>query len=112
VGRLVAHERAARTAGRRTNRGEQVLARKRPRLRPIWDSVVVKVTHTRDRQWKPVREALRADNCALHNRLLQLRDQAALSPAVSALRVLDVIAWREGKDRGLRQLDDFDGPEN
>jgi hypothetical protein len=79
----------------------KLLARKRPRLRPIWDSVVAAVTDTVRRQWEPVRVALRADECALHRRLLLLRAQAGLPDAVSALRVLDVIAWREGKDRGM-----------
>lgn len=79
----------------------KLLARKRPRLRPIWDSVVSEVTDTKKAQWEPLRLALRADDCALHRRLLRLRDQAGLPGTVSALRVLDVIAWREGKDRGL-----------
>lgn len=79
----------------------KLLARKRPRLRPIWDSVVVAVMNTHDLQWEPLRSALRADECALHRRLLRLRDQAGLGEHISALRILDVIAWREGKDRGF-----------
>ena len=84
----------------------KLVARKRPRLRPIWDQVVVEVTGTRFRQWEPVRQALRADDCTLHRRLVRLGEKAGLDPAISALRVLDVIAWREGKDRGLRPSDD------
>ncbi|GAA2341321.1 DUF6308 family protein [Dactylosporangium salmoneum] len=84
-----------------TTTASKLLARKRPRLRPIWDVVVAAVTDTVATQWEPLREALRADECALHHRLLRLRDQAGLPDSVSALRVLDVIAWREGKDRGL-----------
>jgi hypothetical protein len=79
----------------------KLLARKRPRLRPIWDSVVAAVTDTVQAQWDPLRVALRVNDGALHNRLLHLRDQLGLPEAISALRVLDVIAWREGKDRGL-----------
>lgn len=79
----------------------KLVARKRPKLRPIWDSVVVQITNTRVAQWEPVRQALRAHDNALHRRLLTLRDRACLGSDVSALRVLDVITWREGKDRGI-----------
>jgi Family of unknown function (DUF6308) len=44
---------------------------------------------------------LRHDGAALHHRLLRLRDAASLPPQISALRVLDVITWLEGKNRGL-----------
>lgn len=78
----------------------KLLACKRPRLRPIWDSIVAAVTDTVVTQWEPLRVALRADDRALHRRLLRLRDQARLPATVSALRVLDVIAWCEGKNQG------------
>lgn len=84
-----------------TTTASKLLARKRPRLRPIWDSVVAAVTDTVQEQWEPLRAALRANDQELHHRLLRLRDLLGLPEAVSALRVLDVIAWREGKDRGL-----------
>ncbi|MCG5470460.1 DUF6308 family protein [Micromonospora sp. LAH09] len=84
-----------------TTIASKLLARKRPRLRPIWDTVVAAVTDTVPAQWEPLRAALRANDCALHRRLLRLRNVAQLPAEVSALRILDVIAWREGKDRGL-----------
>ncbi|MEU5785304.1 DUF6308 family protein [Micromonospora lupini] len=84
-----------------TTIASKLLARKRPRLRPIWDTVVAAVTDTVSAQWEPVRTALSADDCALHRRLLRLREVVGLPAEVSALRILDVIAWREGKDRGL-----------
>lgn len=77
----------------------KLLARKRPRLRPIWDSVVTRVTRTQRNQWEPVRAALNddtRDGTRLHDRLVRLRDGADLDAAVSPLRVLDVIAWMEG----------------
>jgi hypothetical protein len=80
----------------------KLLACKRPRLRPIWDSIVAAVTGTAATQWEPLRVVLRADNRALHRRLLRLRSQAGLPAMVSALRVLDVIAWCEGNDRGVQ----------
>jgi len=79
----------------------KLLARKRPRLVPIWDSVVSTLTGTQTSQWEPLRLALRADDCALHRRLLRLRGLAGLPEQVSALRVLDVICWMEGKDQKL-----------
>ncbi|MFC9768511.1 DUF6308 family protein [Rhodococcus jostii] len=45
-------------------------------------------------------EALRADDAALHHRLLSIRDAAGLPEEISALRVFDVIAWMDGKNRG------------
>lgn len=79
----------------------KLFARKRPRLRPIYDSVIAEVTDGRQQLWEPLRQALRADDCALHKRLLALREKAGLPHHVSALRVFDVIAWMEGKQRGL-----------
>jgi Family of unknown function (DUF6308) len=87
--------------GVNTTIASKLLARKRPRLRPIWDTVVAEVTGTKKHQWEPLRVALRADDQALHNRLLRLRDAVGLPDSTSALRVFDVICWREGKDRGL-----------
>ncbi|WP_249353645.1 DUF6308 family protein [Rhodococcus sp. USK13] len=48
----------------------------------------------------PVREALRADDAAVHHRLLSIREEAGLPEEISALRVFDVIAWMDGKNRG------------
>ncbi|MFF5075817.1 DUF6308 family protein [Actinoplanes sp. NPDC000266] len=79
----------------------KLIARKRPRLRPIWDRVVAKVTGTQKHQWEPVRLTLREQRRALNDRLVHLHGTAGLPEAVTPLRVLDVIAWREGKDRGF-----------
>lgn len=76
----------------------KLLARKRPRLRPVYDDVVARVMGVRERQWEPLRLALRDDGLRLHRRLLHLRDSAGLPAEVPALRVLDVLAWLQGKD--------------
>ena len=81
----------------------KLLARKRPRLMPIWDTVVAKVTGTEVDQWVPLRAALAADDRALHQRLLRLRETSGLPGQVSALRVFDVVCWMEGKDKGGRR---------
>ena len=82
-------------------KASKLFARKRPRLRPIWDKVVSRVTNSVESQWEPMRVALRAEDEALQSRLVRLREAAGLPDQVSVLRVLDVIAWREGKDKGL-----------
>lgn len=82
-------------------RASKLLARKRPKLRPIYDTVVAKVTATEKHQWEPVRQALRDQDHALQQRLERLHQADVLAPAVPALRVLDVVAWMEGKDQGL-----------
>jgi hypothetical protein len=77
----------------------KLMARKRPRLIPIYDSVVAKVTNTVDQQWVPLREALRQNPSTSMERLQGLHERAGLDPRVSALRVLDVIAWMDGDPR-------------
>ncbi|MDV6286638.1 DUF6308 family protein [Rhodococcus jostii] len=84
----------------------KLIARKRPRLYPIWDSVVSQVLGTERAHLNPVREALRAEDRALHHRLESLRKEAGLPEEISALRVFDVIAWMDGKNRGLGERAD------
>ncbi|WP_368680428.1 DUF6308 family protein (plasmid) [Rhodococcus opacus] len=84
----------------------KLIARKRPRLYPIGDSVVSQVLGTERAHLNPVREALRADDAALHRRLLSIRKEAGLPDEISALRVFDVIAWMDGKNRRLGEPSD------
>ncbi|RYF61220.1 MAG: hypothetical protein EOO27_02890 [Comamonadaceae bacterium] len=63
--------------------------------------MVSEVLGTERSHLKPVREALRADEGALHHRLLSIREEASLPEEISALRVFDVIAWMDGKNRCL-----------
>ena len=77
----------------------KLFARKRPRLRPIWDSVIEAVIES-PTLWEPLRVALRQDDGALHERLLRLHRDAHLPDEVSPLRVFDVICWKEGKKLG------------
>lgn len=76
----------------------KLMARKRPRLIPIYDTVID--SHVLGRsgvQWEPMRQALRAEGGALHERLLKLRAAAGLDERISVLRVFDVLAWMDGK---------------
>lgn len=79
----------------------KLVARKRPRLRPIWDTVVARHLDAWGSYIGPLRDELQKDKGALHQRLVDLRAAARLSSEVSPLRVFDVIAWMEGRERGL-----------
>ncbi len=54
----------------------KLIARKRPRLFPIYDRVIGEVLDTKQAHLEPVRTALRADDGALQRRLVSLREQA------------------------------------
>lgn len=77
-------------------KASKLIARKRPRLYPIWDNVVVDVMETRGSHLVPIRDELR-NNSALRGRLREARERADLPDQISEIRVLDVIAWMEGK---------------
>ncbi len=66
-----------------STKASKLLARKRPRLRPIYDSVIAKATGSKDNLWEPLRLALRANDDALHHRLLRLRTDAGLPEQIS-----------------------------
>lgn len=75
----------------------KLLARKRPRLVPIVDRRIQYVVFNGAKyQWEVLHQALRADDCALWNRLVELHKAAGLSEHVSILRVFDVLAWMDG----------------
>ncbi|GJF32117.1 hypothetical protein KNE206_48170 [Kitasatospora sp. NE20-6] len=71
----------------------KILARKRPRLLPVYDTVVRCALGRPRPFWRTLRTALREDDAALHRRLLDLRRTAGLPETVSALRVCDVAVW-------------------
>lgn len=75
----------------------KLIARKRPRLFPVYDEVVARQLGTKAAHLEPVRLALRHDDGALHRRLLDLRGRAGLPAEVPVLRILDVLAWMQGK---------------
>lgn len=86
-----------RISGIGETRATKLLARKRPRLVPIVDSVVRKHIFSNGRKhWEPLHAALKANDNALWERLVELRDLAELPEDVSVLRVFDVLAWMDG----------------
>ncbi|MEU3047513.1 DUF6308 family protein [Streptomyces sp. NPDC006984] len=71
----------------------KTLARKRPRLLPVYDTVVRCALGRPPSFWSTLRAALGHSDGALHHRLLELREAAGLPDTVSALRVCDVAVW-------------------
>ncbi|MCA1008727.1 DUF6308 family protein [Rhodococcus hoagii] len=75
----------------------KLIARKRPRLFPIYDRAIGEVLDTKQAHLEPVRQALRGNDGELHRRLVSLREQAGLDGSIPALRILTVLAWMQLK---------------
>lgn len=82
----------------------KLLARKRPRLLPIYDSVVGKQYGLPDSRglWTGMRAALRAEGRRLHNHAEKLHRKADLPDTVTPLRVIDIVTWMHGRESGPR----------
>ncbi|KAJ8145179.1 hypothetical protein OY671_001723 [Metschnikowia pulcherrima] len=66
-------------------------ARKRPRLVPVYDTVVRAAVQPTASFWEALRAELRADDRALHRHLVSSRDEAGIGDDISASRVFDVV---------------------
>lgn len=75
-------------------RASKLIARKRPRLIPVVDSLIREALRIRDGDdsWTMLREALAADDAALVEEIEHLRP-ADLTDEVSTLRILDAALW-------------------
>lgn len=74
---------------------DKLLARKRPRLIPVWDQVV-RCALGRPQVggvWESLDRVIRTPGGAVTERLVRLHEKAALGAEVSPLRVLDVAVW-------------------
>lgn len=79
----------------------KLLARKRPRLVPVYDQVVkAALMPNRKGFWLALREELQ--DRSIVDRLGQIHEQAGLGDHVSLLRVLDVAIWM--RNRGITQV--------
>jgi Family of unknown function (DUF6308) len=77
----------------------KLIAAKRPRLIPIWDSFVHQATglDTGD-YWRQFQQVLIADDHAIWNWLTELRENAVNVPAgIPNLRLVDVLLWMSVK---------------
>jgi hypothetical protein len=72
----------------------KLLARKRPRLIPVWDKIVdCAVKPAAHQYWISLNHQLQADDALLRTRLDRLHTAAGLPEQVPPLRVLDVVVW-------------------
>lgn len=78
----------------------KLVARKRPRLLPVYDSIVREQVGASKDYWRALNHDLREEDNALHRRLLDIRVQAAIGNDISALRVFDIVTWMVGHDHG------------
>ncbi|MEV2248225.1 DUF6308 family protein [Streptomyces sp. NPDC049970] len=78
----------------------KLLARKRPRLLPVYDRVVRCAVGRPPSFWLALHAALREDDGAVHRQLLALRQIAGVPETVSALRVCDVAVWMGHRAEG------------
>lgn len=82
-------------------RVSKLMARKRPRLIPIFDEVMARTVFAgTTNHWSDLWSALRDSQSALHQRLIDIRETAGLDASVSPLRVFDVCAWMDGTENG------------
>lgn len=76
----------------------KLLARKRPHLVPVYDTVVNReLSLVRERLWEPLHAWLVVDGRAHESHLQRIRDRAEV-PDISVLRIFDVLAWMTGSD--------------
>lgn len=79
----------------------KLLARKRPRLIPVWDPAAARAADldTSLTYWADWHTLLTADDGALARRLASVQEAAGLPVRISALRAMDVILWMDAKQR-------------
>ncbi|MFJ6454953.1 DUF6308 family protein [Paenarthrobacter sp. NPDC091669] len=87
----------------------KIMARKRPRLIPIFDSVVGPLMGhpTAKGQWETWHAAL-TDDSGLPARLQAIKKKSGIEQGICDLRTMDVILWMHGKELGMVLSDDND----
>ncbi|MFG2010586.1 DUF6308 family protein [Micromonospora sp. NPDC048868] len=81
----------------------KLLARKRPKLIPVYDNVVACALRGRPGFWLWLHELLRTDDLCLTHRLRNLRDQADVPAQVSDIRIFDIVFWMRHRRNHLRR---------
>lgn len=80
----------------------KLLARKRPRLVPVYDNVVRCAFGRPAKPWAWLHARFVEDDGVLIDRLAVARGAAGVPPTVSPLRVLDVLVWMRHRPEHLR----------
>lgn len=88
-------------------RATKLIARKRPHLYPILDSVVIAEIGTHRKHLNPIREAFQDPK--LIERIRVARNTAKLPESISDLRIFDVITWMQGVSKGA-DPEKYDAP--
>jgi hypothetical protein len=88
----------------------KLLARKRPHLIPVYDTVVRCFVGAPADFWSSLHAALRADDTRLVHDLEALRTNAGISPTISIIRILDVAIWMHHHTDHRNGLCDNDRP--
>ena len=94
-----AWERLTKVEGIAWVTANKLLARKRPRLLPVYDRVVRDEVGRPTSFWASLHASLAADNSALHGKLLAIREKAGVGDDISAIRVFDAVTWLAAQDR-------------
>lgn len=85
----------------------KLIARKRPRLVPVFDSVVEREPGLAGRPfWTTLNAALRENDRAPHKHLVSVHDEAEIGEDISPLRVFDVVTWMTGQGHANKLLPD------
>ena len=82
-------------------KASKIMARKRPQLIPIYDSVVgplMGLPKNSVGQWKKWHSAL-TDGTGLPQRLQEMRRVSGVSDPICDLRVMDIVLWMHGKQK-------------
>jgi hypothetical protein len=82
----------------------KVMARKRPRLIPIFDSVLKEaLLPTEKSYWSRMRNELRQSE--ISSRLREIRSESGVGPEIPLLRILDVCVWMRNRPKSTTKLD-------
>jgi hypothetical protein len=81
----------------------KLLARKRPRLIPVYDSVVQCAFGGPEGPWKWMNRLFSEAGGELNTQLPAARGAAAVPEAVTPLRILDVITWMRHRSEHRRR---------
>lgn len=90
----------------------KLLARKRPRLIPIWDSKIGKQLGLEDSggHWRTMRELLTQDDGELVDRLARIQRESGQEGRISLLRTFDVAVWHAEKYKNWTPSDSAPEP--
>lgn len=80
-----------------STRASKIMARKRPKLIPIYDSVVGPALGLKNSngQWKKWHSVLN-DGSGLPQRLREIHRRSGISDPISDIRVMDIVLWMHG----------------